>query len=324
MRVAAATILGEEGDPRFVRETHPGGVEAIDPVQWMVRIPAGEAILGGEDAEAYDAEKPECRVAVAAFELAAYPVTNAEFACFVEARGYDDPSLWTADGQAWLRGEGKIDAETEQQMRAVYRYFSQDVEAFIAQMKQTLAMDDALADNYRWWATHGTEERFVQAYASQILGEQRREPFYWRDSRFNQRTQPVVGVNWYEAMAYAAWLARVTGKPYRLPTEAEWEWAARRSTRRYPWGDEWDGSRCNWRGSGLNAPNPVGVYPHGVTEDGLHELAGNVFEWTVSLYRSYPYEPDDGREAVDADGLRVVRGGSWYIDRGQVRSACRD
>ena len=91
---------------------------------------------------------------------------------------------------------------------------------------------------------------------------QEQEPSFWSDSRFNRPNQPVVGVNWYEAMAYAAWLARVTGKPYRLPTEAEWEWAARRSRRRYPWGNEWDAERCNWQGSRLNRPNPVGVYPH--------------------------------------------------------------
>ncbi len=184
-------------------------------------------------------------------------------------------------------------------------------------------MDDAVADNYRWWATYGTEDRYLEAYASQILGEQRREPYYWRDSRFNQPTQPVVGVNWYEAMAYAMWLGRVTGKPYRLPTEAEWEWAARRNTRRYAWGDEWEGGRCNWRGSGLNRPNPVGVYPHGASEDGLHELGGNVFEWTASLYRPYPYGAGDGREDAGVDGLRVLRGGSWYTDRNTVRCACR-
>ena len=135
-----------------------------------------------------------------------------------------------------------------------------------------------------------TEDQYVDAYAEQVLGEQRREPYYWRDSRFNQPNQPVVGVNWYEAMAYAAWLAEVTGKPYRLPTEAEWEWAAGSGVRRYPWGDDWDADRCNWRGSGLNRPNPVGVYAHGAAawRMVLHELAGNVYEWTVSLYRPYP------------------------------------
>ena len=161
----------------------------------------------------------------------------------------------------------------------------------------------------------------MEAYADQILGEQRREPYYWSDSRFNQRNQPVVGVNWYEALAYAAWLSRVTGKAYRLPTEAEWEWAARRNTRRYPWGNEWDPDRCNWRGSALNRPNPVGVYRQGATVDGLQELAGNVYEWTLSLYRPYPYEPDDGREEIDVEGLRVLRGGSWYIGQGH-RAVC--
>jgi formylglycine-generating enzyme required for sulfatase activity len=262
-------------------------------------------------------------------------VTNVEFACFVEAGGYDDPSLWTAGGQAWLRGEGQLDPETEQALRGLYREFSWDVETFISQTKQESAMDDALADNYRRIAANMSEDAYVQAYTSRIFGEQRREPVYWQDSRYNRRTQPVVGVNWYEAMAYAAWLARVTGKGYCLPSEAQWEWAARRrqkrtlwnwgnrSGRRYPWGDKWDGNKCNWRGSGLNTPNPVGVYPHGVTADGLHELAGNVYEWTATLYRPYRYRADDGREAANVEGLRVVRGGSWYTDQRTVRCACR-
>ena len=322
VRVAAATILGEVGDPRFVRTPYAGDVAAMEPA--LVPIPAGLATLGGDDPEADADEQPVCQVAIAAFDLAVYPVTNVEFACFVEAGGYADETLWTAGGRAWLRGEGQLDAETERDLRDFYQSFSRDVEAWIGQTKQTQAMDDALADNYRWWATQGSEERYIKAYAEQILAEQRREPYYWHDGRFNQASQPVVGVNWYEAMAYAAWLAKVTGKPYRLPTEAEWEWAARRNARRYPWGDEWDGARCNWQGSRLNRPNPVGVYPHGATADGLHELAGNVYEWTASLYRGYGYAPDDGREAVDVDGLRVVRGGSWYTDRDTVRCAFRD
>ena len=91
VRVAAATILGEVGDPRFVRQRYANGVEAIEPQ--MVRIPAGQAMLGGEDAEAYDNEKPQCSVAIRAFSLAVYPVTNVEFACFIDAGGYDDPTF---------------------------------------------------------------------------------------------------------------------------------------------------------------------------------------------------------------------------------------
>ena len=129
------------------------------------------------------------------FDLAVYPVTNVEFACFVEAKGYDDPTLWTAGGRAWLAGEGKLDPETEQSLRNLYRNFSQDVEAWIAQTKQSQAMDDAAADNFRWWATQATEDRYINAYAEQVFGEQRDEPYYWHDARYNRPNQPVVGVN---------------------------------------------------------------------------------------------------------------------------------
>lgn len=152
---------------------------------------------------------------------------------------------------------------------------------------------------------------------------QERQPRFWQDGRFNGPNQPVVGVNWYEAMAYAAWLAKVTGRTYRLPSEAEWEWAARRNRRRYPWGNEWDAKACNWQGSQLNRTNPVGLFAFRATPDGLQELAGNVYEWTATLYLSYPYRADDGREDPNAEGLRVLRGGSWAVDRTRVRCAYR-
>ena len=69
---------------------------------------------------------------MAAFELAVFPVTNAEFACFIAAKGYDDPTLWTAGGQAWLRGEGKLDAESEQYYRWLHQQLHADVEGVIA------------------------------------------------------------------------------------------------------------------------------------------------------------------------------------------------
>jgi formylglycine-generating enzyme required for sulfatase activity len=329
VRIAAATILAQVGDPRFVRQPYQvrsGGraaraVQAIEPS--MVTIPAGLALLGGEDADADSDELPQSRVPIAAFELAVYPVTNAEFACFMENKGYEQIDLWTPAGQAWLRGESRLDAETEESLREYHRWLRGDLENILAGWKESRSLSEKDAAWYRELATDWTEDDYVDAYNRQILSEQRREPFYWRDSRFSALTQPVIGVNWYEAMAYAAWLARVTGKPYRLPSEAEWEWAARRNARRYPWGDAWEPARCNSSESRLGQPSPVGVYPHGATPDGLHDLSGNVYEWAATLYRPYRYDPTDGREDPLVEGIRVMRGGSWYLGRTNVRCANR-
>ena len=331
VRIAAATILAQVGDPRFVRQTYQvrvgsgspatRTVQAIEPS--MVAIPTGLARLGGDDPDANPNELPQSPVQVAAFELAVYPVTNAEFACFLEDRGYEQLDLWTPAGQAWLAGEGKLDAETEDALRRQHRWLRSDLENILADWRQSRSPSDEEIANWRGIATLWTEDDFVEAYNHQILSEQRREPFLWRDSRFNALTQPVVGVNWYEVSAYAAWLARVTGTSYRLPTEAEWEWAARRNVRRYAWDGNWDPARCNSSESRLGQPSPVGVYPHGATPDGLHDLSGNVYEWTATLYRPYHYDPTDGREDPLAEGIRVIRGGSWYVNRTNVRCAYR-
>jgi len=109
----------------------------------------------------------------------------------------------------------------------------------------------------------------------------------------------------------------------RLPTEAEWERAGRgRAGRIYAWGDEpWDEERANIERR-IGHASPVGMYPRGATAQdmsGLHDLTGNVWEWTLSLYREYPYRDDDGRNDQEAEGPRVVRGGSWD---GNQRDAC--
>jgi formylglycine-generating enzyme required for sulfatase activity len=335
VRVAAGEILARVGDPRLAPTPPadlPGSFKlpgrlskpprVIEPR--MVTIPAGVAVLGGADPAGDDDELPPCPAPLATFALAVHPVTNAEYACFIDAGGYDDATLWTPAGQAWLEGTGSLDSDTEQALRRQFQSITKDVEGYIGWLRKGgRAVDDALADSYRSLAANWEEEEYLEAYNKQVLGERRRQPYYWDDSRFNGRNQPVVGVNWYEAMAYAAWLSRVTGKAHRLPSEAEWEWVARRNTRRYPWPGDWDAGRCNWSGSRLNRPAPIGVFPHGATPDGLHDLAGNVLEWTSSLYRPYPYDAADGREAPDAAGLRVVRGGSWYTGKGEVREGYR-
>jgi formylglycine-generating enzyme required for sulfatase activity len=120
---------------------------------------------------------------------------------------------------------------------------------------------------------------------------------------------PVNEVTWHGARAYCAW------RGARLPTEAEWEAAARgRERRLYPWGNQPPTAERAVFARRSNETEPVGGRPAGATPDGVHDLAGNVAEWTSTLYRPYPYRRDDGREDLAARGERVTRGGDHVFD----------
>jgi len=164
------------------------------------------------------------------------------------------------------------------------------------------------------------------------------EPDHWGEQS-SHRNRPVTGVSWWEAMAYCSWRTQVEaragrledGRIVRLPTEAEWEYAARRATgRRYPWGNgEPDSERMNYGGN-VGHPTPVGVYPAGSTDDGIVDLAGNVWEWCLDWYSEAIYRKVDKDQPVKnpsgpAKGeRRVVRGGSWIFSPEYARSAVRD
>jgi formylglycine-generating enzyme required for sulfatase activity len=156
---------------------------------------------------------------------------------------------------------------------------------------------------------------------------------------------PVVYVSWHDAQAYCDWLTQVwraegkitAGEIVRLPTEAEWEKAARGTDGRiWPWGNEWDETRCNSSETGINRTTAAGLFPTGASPYGCLDMAGSAWEWTSSLYGhiarnkvvvdfGYPYNRDDGRENPEADNdwLRVMRGGAFFSSRDYARCAYR-
>lgn len=137
-------------------------------------------------------------------------------------------------------------------------------------------------------------------------------PEFIDDPDLGVLNKPVVGVSWFEAIAYVNWLSKKFDMRFRLPTEAEWERTARGVDERlYPWGDSWRENAANVSELGLGVSTSVGIFPAGDTIDGCGDMIGNVWEWCQSLYKSYPYDPDDGREDLDGEGPRILRGGSY-------------
>jgi formylglycine-generating enzyme required for sulfatase activity len=140
--------------------------------------------------------------------------------------------------------------------------------------------------------------------------------------------KPVINVSWDDAKLYVAWLSRLTGKPYRLLTEAEWEYAARAgSNTRYAWGDEPGTGNANCNGCGgawILQAAPVGSFPPNAF--GIHDMEGNVWEWVEDIWHdSFQGTPADGSAWLqDGDPTyRVIRGGSWHNETELLRAAVR-
>ncbi|MCX6580204.1 MAG: SUMF1/EgtB/PvdO family nonheme iron enzyme [Candidatus Aminicenantes bacterium] len=152
------------------------------------------------------------------------------------------------------------------------------------------------------------------------------EPGLWHDRKWNGPNFPVVRVSWFEAAAYAQWLSGKTGKDYRLPTEAQWEKAARGSRGfQYPWGDKFDKNKCNSYECGLNRTSPVGIFPSGKSPYGGMDMAGNVWEWCSDWYDEnyYKKSPKENPQGPAVGSSRVLRGGSWFSDAPICRAAFR-
>ena len=313
-RLAAGNALGKLGDTR----PGVGLVEGVEPplpdIAW-VEIPAGPFTMGSSDQDdaAYDDERPAHPLRLPLYFVARYPVTNAQFRPFVEGDGYSNPAYWTQEGWAWRNG-----ADPD------------------------LSPYDDLPEETR---------KDIAEWLAERTPDKRSQPWWWDDARWGAANRPVVGVTWYEALAYCRWLdARLraaggvlqvenkevaipSGYRVHLPSEAEWEKAARGADGRlWPWSGGWQEGRANSKEAGLEQTSPVGIFPDGRSAHGLLDMAGNVWQWTRSRWGEraytpefgYPYDPDDGREQLDGSDLRVLRGGSYWEEQKFARCACRN
>jgi len=349
-RLQAGLTLGRIGDPRFEPQTIEG-VKVIVPQ--MVQVPAGKYIIG-DDASQYADEKPQHEIELPAFAIGKWSVTNAEYACFIEAGGYKDERFWkTGLAKRWLKGEDVTGGQFATWLTN-WRWL-QSTPDWKERFEQSGSFSPE--DIKQWeWIAGLSEEELKSELGKQLSNKSRERPQWWNDSQYNNPSQPVVGITWFEANAYCAWLNEMlqvtepalslakgfrfqvwrNGKletlnleprtvQFRLPSEVEWEAAARNvDGRAYPWGNEWDASRANTIEGRVLKPSPVGMYfaAGGGGAFGAEDQAGNVWDWTSTLDRDYPYQADD-RENPESEGERVVRGGSWYNGSNDARCAFR-
>ena len=181
----------------------------------MGMIPAGTFLMGVRDDTlmAKEHEKPQREVWLSAYWIDLYPVTNEQYARFIDSGGYENTAYWTPEGWDWR------------------------------------------------------QQRKIQA------------PLMWCQSNWDAADQPVAGVSWFEATAYARWAGK------RLPTEAQWEKAARGSDgRRYPWGENWPTSELANFNNTVGHTTAVGSYPKGASPYGCYDMAGNVNNWCDDWY----------------------------------------
>jgi formylglycine-generating enzyme required for sulfatase activity len=221
----------------------------------------------------------------------------------------------TIDEAKKWRDKGRFGREQPQHTVNLPDYYIGKYPVTVGEYRAFLEASGYLKPQY--WPTAGWVWRKGSGVVQPDLWD---EPKWTSDARL-----PVVGVSWYEAFAYCQWLCQATGHTYRLPTEAEWEKAARGvEGRLFPWGNTFDTSRSNTRASELGQTTPVDRFsPGGDSPYSCADMAGNTSEWVLSQLQPYPYDTDDGRNDPEGDTERVIRGGSWFKPVLRARTASR-
>lgn len=280
-----------------------------------VEIPGGTFFIGApaDSAFVFDNEKWAHKVAVKRFCIARAPVTNGDYAAFVEDGGYRQERFWSAAGWRWLHFGGAP------QLEQSFAKFLNILEARTGNSPDVGARRDApsVREHPLYWQPApggGWEQRIYDRFV----------PL--------QENLPAAHLSWYEAEAYCNWAGR------RLPTEAEWEIAAAsepstvagassRHRRHFPWGDDtpsWQRANLDWRAGGLAE---VGAYPAGDSAFGCRQMIGNVWEWTADSFQPYPgFSPDPYKEYSKPwfGTHKVLRGGCWATSSLLIRNTWRN
>jgi formylglycine-generating enzyme required for sulfatase activity len=287
--IAAALVIGERRDP-------PPPSPSPPPTEWEeIGIPTGLHRLGfrGWRVRKTGMEfilPPTCHVVAGAFDMGSTDTDK-------EAKAYEKPQYRIPVG-AFAIGTFPVTV-------AEYAYY----------LKANPGVDAPPAYTY-------------PKHASWLAKKLRGASVTW-DVQRQRPDHPVMCVSWFSGRDYAAWLGRTTGQPWRLPTEAEWEKAARwdvaaQHARIYPWGDTFDKTRANTQEGGPKRTTAVGRYPSGASPYGAQDMAGNVWEWCSTIYHErYPYDPATWEDLNDRKSVRVLRGGAWYLYARVARAAFR-
>ena len=180
----------------------------------MVNVPAGSYLIGSKEKEedSYDNEHPQFTVDLPAFSIGKWSVTNAEFACFMDAGGYENENYWEGEmAKRWLKGEdvsgGQFKSWIDQWK------ILQTLDNVRETLEQTKNFTPGDLDFYEYIAKMSEDE--LKEYLGKGLSQKSRtQPQYWKDRERNNPSQPVVGITWFEARAYCAWLSEITGKEY--------------------------------------------------------------------------------------------------------------
>jgi iron(II)-dependent oxidoreductase len=210
-----------------------------------------------------------------------------------------DTSTWAAD---WVH-KGYFSREQPQHVVFIDAFKISKYPVMVGEFREFIHQKGYTTQQY--WTRSGWD----WVNANQI-----RKPAFWDEKIWTSQDRlPVVGVSWYEAAAFCRWLSDVEQKTFSLPTEFQWERAARGNDDRiHPWGNKFDAQRCNTRSGGKGKTTLVGSYsPGGDSRFGCCDMIGNVSEWTRSLFLPYPYREEEGN-SLEGSMERVSRGGSWH------------